>query len=1501
MAEKEENKLYFTDEKSKSQRFSEFLRRLQHAFFDIFYVQYKSSSMQVRQYSKQRQKLYHTCNMILYSLQLISLVFPPHVSDWSSFKLFSDIVSIARVDFLLVKLNLGMPCYFIALSLTLIPFFSLVLLFIKSVKKLAFDIQNYKLTLTAGLSFIKNLSFIPFLCIFTAVQKFEIIGLVEEYGNSGSITLPIPYLGTCSIAFLVILIFLALIENTFQYQQFLTKSSSFIFSRAHSKIETLKLLLSTSLVFSHFYLQDIQNTIHLLIAFLIGLSLWGLYSYYLPFYQVFANFTHSSAFLLLMWVSLVELFSKVLANSTMIFVLIVFVSPCLLVIQWDILNRRKEYIAREFNKKIISLDNIYKCELLIRNYSEELIKVSKEEGKENEKIKLQNEIFMVFKYMKKRFKPSNMLAVWEFIFAFTLLKDEGLARVKLSGTASMWDIEGSFLYYKYCRLIDDFSNNYLEDVDFVKFRQIYEQATKQDKKTCQLQFEFWKELSSEKPNVGNLEKIAYKLHDNLKKCKKALKKVTSQYPNNELALKLYGTFLLEVYNDNIKGNELLSKAEHEKKQQEMRTVGNYEKFNYFDDNNGIIIISGERDNLGNISSINRPASEILRISENFAISMNISNFIPPPMNITRIHNKALAKFLINSQTTSVNLPFLNYFIDSLGFLVEVYLQVRCVALNDCPFFLAGVKKSHLPREIILYDGDTILAGTKGFAILVGYSDTETNLKGCQLSAVIKEINKFMKNQNTSDVFKYMIPQTVNYVSMKFVDIKINSFIFKLIFASDNPEEISTWNTQQAKSFSDLNELKSLPTSKPVVIGSLKRGILKMSNTKKNLNVKFDIEPHYFYINETDFKPGKSPVGKFKDAATVKNPAKGKTHESLGEGEKDEPENKVEVGEIMDLKDLQSSMLRKKDEENEEANGEDEELKVKRSGASVASSAQSSNASFTSSLEAQSLLSGVTSSMKSFKIAFFLTILIVNIAVIAMIIYLKLISQTYISTIIIKDLSERRVIMSNLTIFARSLELLNYGIEAYDEVYIKQTMLEDINMYKNIVDNIENKIADWDSKTKDLYNNKLFSTWDLINSNTTKLFQENLMDVMKNFIARAVSLQLTDIKNINYLNEDLFYIYRNGLGESLKAVNSSIGIFTREQEKITDNILMIVLLLALSAIVLMILCFVAVLIPTLFSVEKSNGTVWRLFYLLPLDLVQEMRTRCEERLEMTHGIEVDTREEGQKFKSLVSRKNIKMKKKWYHILFRISLYYVISMGLFIFFYYFAYTNFGSILRIKPKLVNMSGLRTYNTNAAFFWLQELKYANTSFSYIYQTSEYRISISPEQEIKDAIEGLLFAEDSLVFEDLSHTGKTSEHDDYIWKSECFDGNCMILAKGLHAGILNFVNEVNDLENQILLGKNPDLKNILMKKNELAYGEKVLFDMYEEYMTNTINYYISTVIWVTSAYCFIVTLTFFIVYIPIINSVKDEITKVWKLGRLIPIEHRNKIMNAFKQASGKK
>ena len=77
MGDKDEIKSFFADDKSKSQRFSDFMGKLLITFFDIFYLQFKISHSQFRQNSKQRQKFFHALNMILYTLQLVSLVFPP--------------------------------------------------------------------------------------------------------------------------------------------------------------------------------------------------------------------------------------------------------------------------------------------------------------------------------------------------------------------------------------------------------------------------------------------------------------------------------------------------------------------------------------------------------------------------------------------------------------------------------------------------------------------------------------------------------------------------------------------------------------------------------------------------------------------------------------------------------------------------------------------------------------------------------------------------------------------------------------------------------------------------------------------------------------------------------------------------------------------------------------------------------------------------------------------------------------------------------------------------------------------------------------------------------------------------------------------------------------------------------------------------------------------------------------------------------------------------------
>jgi hypothetical protein len=301
------------------------------------------------------------------------------------------------------------------------------------------------------------------------------------------------------------------------------------------------------------------------------------------------------------------------------------------------------------------------------------------------------------------------------------------------------------------------------------------------------------------------------------------------------------------------------------------------------------------------------------------------------------------------------------------------MQIKCVALNDSLYFLVGIKKRSSAREVVLYDGETILANTRGFAKLIGFSETETSLKGLNLSSLIQDFNKFRKNRQISEIFQYMIPKTVNFLTFKFTDIPIKKFTFNYLLVSDDNEEITQWSLQQALSFHDLaSKKKTVQESQDQPV---KKGILKLENGKKstnfkNVSVKFDLNPQFYYLSETDFKPGHAATSKTKDAATVS--VKKKVIEKVEGPEKSQ--ESFEPSAIMDLKDLQEGLFKKNSDKSEDFSDDEEDVaKVKRSGASVASSAQSSNASFTSSAEAQSLLTGVTSSMKSFKIAFFLTV------------------------------------------------------------------------------------------------------------------------------------------------------------------------------------------------------------------------------------------------------------------------------------------------------------------------------------------------------------------------------------------------------------------------------------------------------------------------------------------------------------------------------------------------
>lgn len=206
--------------------------------------------------------------------------------------------------------------------------------------------------------------------------------------------------------------------------------------------------------------------------------------------------------------------------------------------------------------------------------------------------------------------------------------------------------------------------------------------------------------------------------------------------------------------------------------------------------------------------------------------------------------------------------------------------------------------------------------------------------------------------------------------------------------------------------------------------------------------------------------------------------------------------------------------------------------------------------------------------------------------------------------------------------------------------------------------------------------------------------------MTDLVLHAQILYNTPISDVYRNNSDFYYLLRNGFGETMVALNTSIEYFINDEEESMYQFLNIILILAISAISLMFVCFFLVIVPTLRSVENSNQTVWSLFYLLPLDLVLELKSRCEERLETMHGLEPEKRIENSKFKSLETRNNIRASSKWKGILVRLSIYYIVSAAFFIFFYFLGYQTFGNTLEIKPRINNWAGIRSQAINSAYY---------------------------------------------------------------------------------------------------------------------------------------------------------------------------------------------------------
>jgi hypothetical protein len=466
--------------------------------------------------------------------------------------------------------------------------------------------------------------------------------------------------------------------------------------------------------------------------------------------------------------SFVNLVNSINGSAGTVVLVTIIDLPLLYVFSYTIVKWRYRYINQiPFTK----LDCPYLSEIQIREKVNELLKLIEEE-KEDEIENYKLQIKTMFDYMENTYRNDSLVTCWHSRYLFDIEKDEELAKIKLTTLRDLpFSIDGYYLAMRYEHNFKVLSKVYSEQMDYLKFREIYQVVKNQDIGICKLQLMFWNELDNPTPNIKKLKKIAMNIKKAIDSILKLGDRLVTEYPQNTQALYLYSTFLSDVYHENERGQEMLQKYHFIK-------ASSVDSFSLFNPQVGIMIISGDGNNTGKIEYLNQEASNILDIPAETAVSLNVAQFLPYPINDYKHHNKCMMNFIKNTPKTRVPLPDNSFIVNQKGFLINIIFEGKCVAHNSIVFFLAALKRNDDLGESALIGPDGVIQHhTQNFPKLLDMR--EISLVGYNLLAILPEVEQMLRsNKNVME-----ISLMFRKLWIKFEEIQVKAVTFRLVTLS----------------------------------------------------------------------------------------------------------------------------------------------------------------------------------------------------------------------------------------------------------------------------------------------------------------------------------------------------------------------------------------------------------------------------------------------------------------------------------------------------------------------------------------------------------------------------------------------------------------------------------------------------------------------------------------------------------------------------------------------
>lgn len=1167
------------------------------------------------------------------------------------------------------------------------------------------------------------------------------------------------------------------------------------------------------------------------------------YVYYLPFYNKNTNIAEALRFGLLAWGGVAQIVSYLEDEEPVLIVLMIFAFPVMYLITNELVKKRIQYVCENSRETMNELSDIYSCELGIRYIIYDFLEAKRSKDN-NLKAEIEAELEKCFKNLDCKFGDKKLQFIWIFLYYYHIRKNEIQAGLKLSFVKdTKFDIECSFLHYKYSRTLEDLSKNDIADIEFLKYLDLYNEAKYYDSEVCLTLLKFWDELMQNQPRFHKLENLAIKLHKELNLTLEKCKVLYERYPNNRKVCNLYGSFLLNVCNDHRKGQEILIKVENFKSGLESgsRFIA-LDQITYIDENIGVLLISGDSRSLGNITFMNQAAVILLETPPNASNNNHFSIYCPPPLNDKKSYNEKLRIYLERKEFTNIPVPSESYMVTSNGYLIEVYIEVRCLAYNSQPLFICTLRKLDEVRECaILSEFDLIQAHTKGFRDIIG-EETYIHLDIKEVIPDFENLNytQMVEYNNYRKGTKFYARLEVHMIgSMGFRVLYLSSFRQADVIAASVTSQFSSENIGFKKSKTILNVIFDNKISLTQAI---------FLNHLQNIQNHFPPTKKLHFNQET-----KSPI---EDSTSPRQISLYSQSSNLLDSPKASSiQNTPFDIEVLTIENTSNSVKNKS---------------ISQSNVSISSAILTSTVI--------SLLNILKKSIFRLKLYSFITIVSVILGIITITIYVLYISYSFQQSALVKELSDVRSYTILQSANVRALQLVAEGYISidYEDIIRSNTYNHTVKLSKFIKD-LEKKIHTWSVDNQKYILNTNINVW-YLQANRAQQQETRLLDALKNLAKSTMTISQLPLGNITFENSDFYYAFMNGHGETLRILNETVYSFIDREERDLLDIVSVVEAICVSAMCFILLGSAAIFLPSLISVESCQKNIWKYYFKIKNSALSQMKINSQERLETLHLMELNLHCDSTKRDLNTHKKKFRYKSRWLNLLLRLALNCVISIIFIGFFYYWICVKYVGILSEKPIVENWAGMRVLAVEGSFFWYYESIFEYTETKYFNIVNEYQSIASENNELRRYQDILKYSESKLVNGPLAGQGMTDQNYKLLFEDGRTESyNSTILSRGVHSGISEYIFILNDQGTYM-----PNYQ-VWKYKDALGYTLIDLVKDYEQQFEKELDSIEEILIWATVSYCIFSVLVYFMVYIPIINKLRARISQIWELSRLIP------------------